>query len=329
MDYGFKLTTNGSALLAACMALKKPLRLTRVAVGSGMVPEGVKLADVHQLYQYVADGAVGGCSHENNILYLTIQYSNSFHKEIPTFYLSEFMVYAEHPETGEDVDLIYATIGDYRQPVPPYTEGMPEAVFNFPLVTIVSSEINVQITASPGLVTHDDLRRLLNEGVIGTSRSKITIPVEGWVTNDEIPGYPFCVDIDVTGATARITPVLTAHPESIGNAVNLCQVAQTLDGALRVYAKKVPSVEIKASLALIGGAGYIGTLPEGAVATGKGLEYDTDGSLSVRIGEGLSFDEQDALTVNTQTVMTAEDLVDEAAIQQEVAGILSEDEDIN
>ena len=45
MEYGFKPTTNGRALIAACGALEQPLKLTRVTFGSGLVSEGTNLAD--------------------------------------------------------------------------------------------------------------------------------------------------------------------------------------------------------------------------------------------------------------------------------------------
>lgn len=170
MDYAFKLTTHGRAVIAACGDLEKPLRVTRAAVGSGMVPEGVNLADVHELYHYMAEGAVGERRHENDHLFLTVQYANSEHPEQPDFVLSEFMVFAENPETGRETDLLYAALGNYRQPVPAWQPGIPGSVFSYPLVTVVSDEIKVEVTASPGIVTHDELETALaihNDKLIG------------------------------------------------------------------------------------------------------------------------------------------------------------------
>lgn len=167
MDYGFKPTTHGRAVIAACGALEKPLRMTRVAVGSGLAPEDVNLADVHELYKYVTEGAISERRHEDDRLYLTVQYANSQHPEQATFIISEFMVYAEHPETGEETDLLYATLGDYRQPVPAYHPGLPGSVFNYPMVIVVSDEIEVKIAAAPGLVTWDEMEKAL-AGIDGT-----------------------------------------------------------------------------------------------------------------------------------------------------------------
>jgi hypothetical protein len=163
MEYGYKPTTHGRTLLAACAALEKPLTLTRVAIGSGVVPEGTNLADVHELVSYVADGAIGERFHQDDRLHLTIQYDNSSHPDLKTFFLSEFIVYATDPETGEETDLLYATLGDYRQPVPAYNDAYPASIFNFPLVLIISDEIDVKITATPGIVSYDDLMQAVED----------------------------------------------------------------------------------------------------------------------------------------------------------------------
>ena len=38
MDYAYKPTTHGRAVMAACMALEKPFHVTRVAFGSVQEP---------------------------------------------------------------------------------------------------------------------------------------------------------------------------------------------------------------------------------------------------------------------------------------------------
>ena len=156
LEHAYKITTHGRALIAACWDLERPLRACRVAVGSGLAPEGTDLARVHQLYRYVADGTVGERRHEGDRLYLSVQYDNSAHPEVGAFQLTEFIVYALDPETGGETDLLYATLGDYRQPVPAY-RGYPASVFSYPMVLVVSGEIELEIDAAPGLATHADL----------------------------------------------------------------------------------------------------------------------------------------------------------------------------
>lgn len=269
MEYGFKPTTNGRALIAACGALEQPLKLTRVTFGSGLVSEGTNLADQHQLVTPVADGTIGERMHENDRLYLSVQYDNSKHPEQEAFNLAEFIIYAMHPETQTETDVAYATLGDYQQPVPAYSADLPASIFSFPMVLVVSDEIEVFIAAAPGVVTHNDLQQLLNEGVIGISKQEITIPTEGWSSDPAGAGdaeaeggdfssdYPQQLDIEIATVTARMTPILTIHPESLADADGICPTCQTLDGKLRLFAKTAPKAELQATLGLVGGSGRI------------------------------------------------------------------------
>lgn len=163
MDYAYKITTHGRTVIAACMAMEKPLKITRVAFGSGRVDEDTNLADVHELLEYVSEGALAERRHENDRFYLTIQYANSEHKDVKTFLLSEFIVFVQDPESGEETDLLYGTLGDYRQPVPACNTAYPPSVFNFPLEIVLSSELTVQNSAPAGLATWDDLENSLNQ----------------------------------------------------------------------------------------------------------------------------------------------------------------------
>lgn len=269
MEYGFKPTTNGRALIAACGALEQPLKLTRVTFGSGLVSEGTNLADQHELVSPVADGTIGERTHENDRLYLSVQYDNSKHPEQEAFNLAEFIIYATHPETQMETDVAYATLGDYQQPVPAYSADLPASIFSFPMVLVVADDIQVVISAAPGVVTHNDLQHLLNEGIIGISKQEITIPTEGWSSDmtgadEEDPegsdinsDYPLQLDIQIEGLTTRMMPILTIHPESLSDADGICPTCQTMDGALRLFAKTAPKAALQATLGLVGGSGTI------------------------------------------------------------------------
>ena len=161
MEYGYKVTTTGRAVITACWALQKPLKLTRVTFGTGRVAEDVDLADVHALLSPVVDGAVGNWTHTEDRLNFIAQYENISHPEIEdVFLLSEFIVWAEDPETGTEVDFLYATLGDYIQSVPPYRATQPTSIFKFPVTVVVSDEMEVTISAPTGLATVDDLAGL-------------------------------------------------------------------------------------------------------------------------------------------------------------------------
>ena len=61
------------------------------------------------------------------------------------------------PTTGQEIDFLYATLGDYPQGVPSCSEELPVSVWVFPLVIVISSELKVEVSASPGLVTWEEL----------------------------------------------------------------------------------------------------------------------------------------------------------------------------
>ncbi len=175
MNYGFKPTTHGEALIAACMDLGAPLKITRAAVGSGLA--GGSLANTHALVHYIADATIADRRHEGNQLFLSIQYRNDAHPELGDFVLSEFIVYALDPETGRETDLLYATLGDSRQPVPSFKSGFPASVWTFPVVLVVSGELQVNITASPGLVTWEDLLEAIDRLTLGIMTNELTLPL--------------------------------------------------------------------------------------------------------------------------------------------------------
>lgn len=161
MNTAYKPTTHGLAVMAACMALEKPLHITRIAFGSGLVDADTDLADVHELLCFVSDGALTERRHKDSRLFLTIQYANEEHQTVETFLLTEFMIFVEDPETGEETDLLYGTLGDYRQPVPAYHAAFPPSVFNYPLELILSDKIQVNSSAPAGLATWDDLAQAM------------------------------------------------------------------------------------------------------------------------------------------------------------------------
>ena len=317
MDYGFKPTTNGRELLAACAATGEGLTLTRVAVGSGMVPEGVDLADVHELYEYVADGTIAQRTHENDRLYLTIQYSNASpeeHKAIPTFTLAEFMVYAKHPETGEETDLIYGTLGSYLQPVPAYRADFPASVFSFPLVIIVSDEIEVSVETPAGLVTYEDLDKAVKDATKGLGGIVKTIffsiAPEDWQSGENAR-YPYYADIADEDILQSMVPnvVLGDESQEIAAECRMSASAECNPGSVRLKVKELPEEEISGILYLIGkatgsGGGGEYELPTatatrlGGIKVGTGLKYKTDGTTSVdsnAVAEDVTDDVKDAI----------------------------------
>ena len=266
MDYGFKPTTHGRAVLAACLAQEKPPEITRVLFGSGLVAEDVNLADVHELLQYVAEGTIADRRHQDDHFHFTIQYANQTHPGVQTFFLSEFIVYIRDPETGEETDLLYGTLGDYRFAVPEYHTNTPPSVFNLPLVLVISDEVTVQVSATPGLVTFAELfsavQNAVDDAVTASGYrgaeciiSTVSLPVEGWKQDpDATDDFLWYQDIRAAKAQEGMSPGLYLYPESMGAAVvaGMCETAQAANGYVRAWARRVPTKALSATLVLIG-----------------------------------------------------------------------------
>ena len=317
MDYGYKPTTMGREILAACMALGAPLELTRVSVGDGKVSEDVNLADMHSLVHYVAEGTIGDRRHEENRLYLTIQYhNNEEHADVGTFLLTEFIVYAKHPAAGKEEDLLYATLGDYCQSVPPYAVGFPPGVWNFPLVLIVSDEINVSVSSPAGLVTYEDLIRLIESSALGATNLDIIIPASGWLPDTDTNGtYPICCDIPVENATEKMVPMVTVWPEcmELAEVCKLSPSARTIQGAVRVYAMSEPERPIQASLALLGTSPFISLdgIPGGSSPRALPIASATTlGGVKVQEGSGLVVDGSGNIAIDAAADQDAKSIYD-------------------
>lgn len=307
MNYCYKVTTHGRAVMAACMALEKPLRITRVAFGSGKIEEGINPADVHELLAFVSDGAVTERRHEADRLFLTIQYDNQDHQDVKKmFLLSEFMVFTEDPESGAETDLIYGTLGDYRQPVPAYHPAFSPSVFSYPLVLVISDEVHVDISAPAGIATYYDLETMARE--LAVRYVSLTIPAAGW-TADNAGQYKFRLDVAVEEVTPRMIPQVAVLPSGETTAADcgLCPVVETLDGAVRFRAVAPPGGSIPAALTLLRDStgvifsydvgGNVAELPvatentPGAVKPGSGLRVAKDGTLYVDTASEEEFEQ--------------------------------------
>lgn len=308
MDYGYRVTTGGRELLAALLATGKELEITQVAVGSGRVAEGVNLADMTDLIQYVAEGKIAQRRHIDNVLHLTVQYASNFTPGLGAFYLAEFIVKARHPISGEDVTLLYGTLGDYIQPVSAYSTNLPPDVRDYPIILALSDEINVTVSAPAGLVSYDDLqaavnvacKELVDSMATGGIKKTITftIPVDGWLKDaDRINGYGFYYDLPDADTTANMIPDVTIAESSLETArqAGICSTAVTYAGYIRLKSVERPAGNIDGSCNLLmrgetgaGGAGsYV--LPAATetslggviVEKGSGLTVDKDGRIAI------------------------------------------------
>lgn len=305
MNYGFKITTHGRALLAACMDLGAALEITRVAVGSGRIGEDTDLADMRELVQYAAEGAVADRRREGDRLHLTVQYSNQDHPNIGTFQLAEFLVFARDPDTGRETDLLYATLGDYPQSIPAYSPRVPAGLWSFPLTIVVSSEIEVNVSASPGLVTYEDLADITEK--LAIRYIGLTIPASGWV-KDGSGRYPWRVDVPAIEATPLMIPFVTVmeQGEEATEDCGLAPRVETLEGAVRFRAVEPAAADIVTCVTMLrDSTGVVLAAPDtdgtptmpiaaentpGMVKPGRGLLVAEDGTLNLDMASDEEFE---------------------------------------
>ena len=167
--------------------------------------------------------------------------------------------------------------------------------------------------------------QIANGGIGGGSTSVILgaasnagdvlIPTEGWENDETGTG----VHLDITNSAIEDTtvPVVALAPESYATALScgLKPYCRTYTGYMRLFADSVPSAEIEASLALIGSGN---TLPVATTAT-RG---------TIQVGNGVVVEPQTGvLSIDKNTVITQDELVDEAEALRDMQTILAQEDD--
>ena len=99
-------------------------------------------------------------------------------------------------------------------------------------------------------------------------------------------------------------------------------------------AKRIPTADIQAAIVVFTQGSTSGNVATkdtpGVVKPGDGLTVGEDGTLSLDLGSGLALDETGKVQVDTETVVTGADMVNEEEVKKDVADILNgEDDDAN
>lgn len=181
--------------------------------------------------------------------------------------------------------------------------------------------MEVSITTAPGLVTYDDLQAMAQAGMLGIRRRELTIPTEGWEA-EEAYGYGWMLELPQQGVTERMAPLLTVLPEGTQAAADcgLAHCLETRDGALRLWARKVPAQPIAASLVLLGDTGWLSGIGGGAPALPP-AGAETIGGVMVREGSGLRVDAEGVLCVDAATEEEVAELLAQGSGGETVEGV--------
>lgn len=160
--YGVVITEKGFALDAKLRAGEQ-LKLTRVMVGDGTVPEDTnprKLTDLVSPFAQATSTtpvAVGSSTS------LVVEYRNDMNGGLDRDrYISEFGVFAQDPEEGE-ILYLYGDLGDFREPVRAYSPDTPVLTRRYPVTIIVSDGVEVALGYLPSVfMTEAEARAILN-----------------------------------------------------------------------------------------------------------------------------------------------------------------------
>lgn len=321
MNYGFVITMQGWRLLAKLLAGSQ-LEITKIMVGSGKVPEGVKPSEITNLVQPVALATSTLPQVTNRQLSFIVEYRNDLNGGLAEgFWLNEFGIYADDPDNGE-ILLYYATLGDYPQYVSAFN-GSAVDIRRYPISIALSECKDVQLSyPANSLMTVEDMALFCNKTllpVINGMHLVVTIPGKGWVNSTEMQAYPWQLDIVLSEVTAEMWPTLTVRALSLQVAVEcgLAPIVQSMAGLIRVYAVTAPVADIVADLFLQielpeiegisangGGSAGMQALPIatteslGAVKIGKNVQVQPDGTISVDGGGMLNIEAVNGLVAS-------------------------------
>ena len=154
---GVKLTNAGRNILAKAL-LGKPLKFTCAWVGDGYSPADDEIPAMTQIVSPHSRKEIAEMSIPPHIgtANITVIFTN---KELTTgFFLREVGLFAEDPDTGEELLYGYANAGDTADYMPGYG-GADTVYYRFNLTVIVDQAKNVTAVFSenPLAVTHQQL----------------------------------------------------------------------------------------------------------------------------------------------------------------------------
>lgn len=162
MEYGFCVTDAGRYLIARLLT-GETMHITKVMVGKGRIPDGVRMASVTDLYETVAQATSNVPACKDGLAYMTIEYNNTLNGGLEHgFWLDEFGIFALDPAVGE-VMICYGTLGDYPQYVSGLTESSGIDVRRFPVAIAIGEDRGMVVDYHTDLwLTAEDLDEYFN-----------------------------------------------------------------------------------------------------------------------------------------------------------------------
>lgn len=302
------ITDSGRGLLAY-ISMGAVFVPTKIVMGSGMLPAGTTTRTIKDVVAPVHTLKINKKKRGNDGT-VTIGGVYSNQEVAADFYFRELALYAraDNPDgtvAAEECLYSYGNAGNTADLMPAYTSGQP-VERQIDLVILVSNDAKVDLTVASGIYMTIDMAKELAAGLGGVRSFPLTIPATGWEETGETP-YRYALEVPQEDAKASHIPVVSLQRDSleVAETAGVCSSVETLDGSIRFWARKVPTTDMVATLALLapgtgdlgvagGGSAYVLPVASaetlGGVKIGKGISITEDGTISVS-GGGIGEDD--------------------------------------
>lgn len=160
MGYSYCLTKAGYALQAKLFAEGGDLHITRVSVGSGVLPAGTDPAELTQLLQVRAAATSSEPVRTGCAVDLDIEYRSDLNGELEdAFQINEFGLFAIGAE-GEEALILYGDLSDYPETAVPQKYG--GCVRRYPVHVEIGARTGVVLDYPAGAwATVQDIKNML------------------------------------------------------------------------------------------------------------------------------------------------------------------------
>ena len=308
-EFGGTELTNGGRNILAKALVGKTIKFTRAYAGEGFLPEGQDISEMTELIAPICEMGISGMDIPPYIGTAKISVVLTNKDLTRGFFLREIGLFAEDPDTHEEVLYSYCNAGNKADYVPGY--GGADAIF-------------YQVDFTAVVDQAKDVTAVFVENPLGGYYGPyvLNLPVSGWrEASVPSPDYSYVCDIELVDATSYLIPMGGCIPGyfSAADRAGMMSGCESCDGFIRFYSKRKPDEDIEVQIILFRKGGVP---PSGDIDAGDGLAFGADGKLAVKIGEGLRFDDERAVAADTQTVLTNNDLLNEDETEQDLKDIL-------
>lgn len=148
------------------------------------------------------------------------------------------------------------------------------------IIVTDASAVEISINPSLGTVTREELYDELDKQAksVGSAIThRITVPTANWTLLESPVGrYRYTASVKIDDCLDEHFPVMALDVPSldVASAAELCPTIETLDGAVRFWARKIPSVALSGTIFLRSENLLYPDVPAGDydIATGAGVE---------------------------------------------------------